>query len=101
MTEAWTNDTFFNDKMASTSWTHDPYDEARYLRANTPQSIYVIGHDITSSHEDNTVTLPGTVQQEPVSDISSIDFSESTMSVVREDGTHAFALADITEVKTD
>lgn len=96
-----TNYTFFNDKMASTSWTHDPYDETRYLRANMPQSIYVIGHDITSSHEDNTVTLPGTVQQEPVSDISSIDFSESTMSVVREDGTHAYALADIKEVKTD
>lgn len=96
-----TNYAIFNEKMASASWTHEPYDETRYLRNNMPPALYVVGQDISSSHEDNTVILPGTVQQELVSDIDRVEFSESTMSVVRENDTHAYPVADIKEVKTD
>jgi hypothetical protein len=57
------NYAIFNEKMASDNWTHDPYAEADYVRQRTPDAIYVIGHDVTSKHEDCTVTMTGTVDR--------------------------------------
>lgn len=90
----------FDKEMASTSWNHDEYNESQYEKDLTPGAIYVIGNDVTSKHEDNTVTLPGTVQQEKASGISRIDYRDGLMTVVREDEEHQYVIDDIKEVRT-
>ena len=90
----------FNKEMASTSWNHDEYNEAQYEKDITPNAIYVIGNDVTSKHEDNTVILPGTVLLEKASDISRIDYKDGLMTVVREDEEHQYVIDDIKEVRT-
>jgi len=95
-----TNYAVFDEKMASDSWTHDPYDEEKYVRETAPEALYVLGFDVISSHEDNTVVLPGTVNQEPVEGIESINFSDSQMVVVREDVTRSYLIDNIKEVRT-
>lgn len=95
------NYAIFNQEMASTTWQHDEYNEAQYVRENTPKAMYIIGNDITSTHEDNTVTLPGNVWYETATDISQINYKEGLMSVVREDGVKDYAIDNIKEVRTN
>ena len=95
------NYAIFNKEMASSSWTHDEYDEDKYTKEISPRAIYVIGNDITSTHEDNTVILPGNVEQESVEGITNINYKDGLMTVVREDGQQQYAINDIKEVKTN
>ena len=95
------NYAIFDQEMAKDSWKHEEYDEEKYSKELAPEALYVIGHDITSTHEDNTVTLPGTVQQELVDGITSIDYKDSQMTVVREEGEHHYSIASIKEVLTN
>lgn len=90
----------FNKEMASTSWNHDEYNEAQYEKDITPAALYVVGNDVTSTHEDNTVTLPGSILREDASSITNISYNDSLMTVVREDEEHQYRIADIKEVKT-
>ena len=90
----------FNKEMASASWTHDEYNEAQYEKDITPDALYVIGNDVISTHEDNTVTLPGNVLQEKADDIININYNDSVMTIVREDEERQYHIADIKEVKT-
>ena len=90
----------FNKEMASASWTHDEYNEAQYEKDITPDALYVIGNDVISTHEDNTVTLPGNVLQEIADDIININYNDSVMTIVREDEERQYHIADIKEVKT-
>ena len=90
----------FNQEMASVNWPHDEYDEDEYVKAKTPDALYVIGNDVTSQHEDNTVTLQGSVSQEPVDGITTVNYKDGQMTVVREDGQQAYDIADIKEVRT-
>ncbi len=94
------NYAIFNEKMASDNWTHDPYVEADYVRQRTPDAIYVIGHDVTSKHEDCTVTMTGTVDREMVDSTTVIDYRDGDMSVIREQEIHDYPIADIKEVRT-
>jgi hypothetical protein len=94
------NYAIFNQEMVSSTWEHEDYNEEKYIQENTPLAIYVIGKDITSTHEDNTVTLPGSVQQEMVDDITTIDYKDGQMTVVRDDAQRQYAIDDIKEVKT-
>lgn len=94
-----TNYTIFNQKMASANWTHDPYDEARYAKSINP-AIYVLGNDITSTHEDCTVTLQGSVHQESVAGMTAINYSTSQMTVTRDNGLHQYDIDSIKEVRT-
>ena len=89
----------FNKEMASASWTHDEYNEAQYEKDITPDALYVIGNDVISTHEDNTVTLPGNVLQEKADDIININYNDSVMTIVREDEERQHHIADIKEVK--
>lgn len=89
----------FDREMASDSWEHDAYNEDEYMEEITPEAIYVIGNDVTSTHEDNTVTLQGSVDREPVEGITSIDFDDTWMTVVREDEERQYALDEIKEVR--
>ena len=90
----------FNDKMASDNWSHDPYVEDDYVKARTPDAIYIIGHDVTSRHEDCTTTMTGTVDREIVDSTTTIDYRDGDMSVVREQEIHDYPIADIKEVRT-
>ena len=94
------NYTIFNQEMASATWTHDEYNEVEYAKEITPSALYIIGNDVTSQHEDNTVTLPGTVQQEFSNGISTIDYKDGMMTVTREDAVHEYPIDGIKEVKT-
>ena len=94
------NYAIFDKEMASTTWKHDDYNEAEYTKEITPAALYIIGNDVTSKHEDNTVTLPGTVQQELSNGISLIDYQDGLMTVFREDGMHEYPIDDIKEVRT-
>lgn len=94
------NYAIFDKEMASATWKHDDYNEAEYTKEITPAALYIIGNDVTSRHEDNTVTLPGTVQQEPSNGISLIDYKDGLMTVYREDGMHEYPIDDIKEVRT-
>jgi len=95
------NYAIFNQEMASATWTHDEYNEAEYTKEITPSALYIIGNDITSQHEDNTVTLPGTVQQEFSDGISTIDYKDGMMTVTREDAVHEYPIDGIKEVRTN
>ena len=90
----------FNEKMATKTWEHEAYDEENYIREHTQAALYIIGNDITSTHEDNTVTLPGNVQQEMLDGITDISYRDSLMTVVREGEEHQYAVADIKVVST-
>ncbi len=94
------NYAIFNQEMASATWPHDEYNEAEYAKEITPSALYIIGNDVTSQHEDNTVTLPGTVQQEFSDGISTIDYKDGMMTVTREDAVHEYPIDGIKEVKT-
>ena len=94
------NYAIFNQEMASATWPHDEYNEAEYAKEITPSALYIIGNDVTSQHEDNTVTLPGTVQQEFSNGISTIDYKDGMMTVTREDAVHEYPIDGIKEVKT-
>ena len=94
------NYAIFDKEMASATWKHDDYNEAEYTKEITPAALYIIGNDVTSKHEDNTVTLPGTVQQELSNGISLIDYQDGLMTVYREDGMHEYPIDDIKEVRT-
>jgi hypothetical protein len=61
----------------------------------------VIGNDVTSKHEDNTVTMQGSVNQELVDGIIQINYKDGQMTVVREEGERQYAIDDIKEVKTE
>lgn len=91
----------FNKEMASSTWTHDEYDEDKYTKEISPRAIYVIGKDVTSTHEDNTVILPGSVQQEAVEGITNIDYKDGQMTIIREEGLQQYAIDDIKEVRTN
>ena len=95
-----TNYLIFNQKMASDNWTHDPYDEERYCLQMAEPAIYVIGNDVTSTHEDCTVTMVGSVNQEKVAGLAGINFDNSNMTVVRDNGQHPYAISDVKEVTT-
>ena len=95
------NYAIFDKEMASATWKHDDYNEAEYTKEITPAALYIIGNDVTSRHEDNTVTLPGTVQQELSNGISLIDYKDGLMTVYREDGMHEYPIDDIKEVRTN
>lgn len=90
----------FNKEMTSASWNHDDYNEAQYEKDITPAALYVIGNDVTSKHEDNTVMLPGSVQREDAGSISNISYNDSLMTVVCEDDEHQYCITDIKEVRT-
>ena len=90
----------FNEKMASDKWTHDEYNEQEYVQKETPKALYVIGHDVQSKHEDNTVVMQGAVDQELVDGITSIRYKDGQMIVVREDEEQPYAIDDIQEVRT-
>ncbi|MBQ7571054.1 MAG: CotH kinase family protein [Bacteroidaceae bacterium] len=90
----------FNQVMASAQWEHDAYNEEDYVRMMAPAALYVVGPDVTSTHEENTVTLPGSVDRELVGDIDHIDFRDGRMTVVREDGERPYAIDAIKEVRT-
>jgi hypothetical protein len=94
------NYAIFDQKMASDNWTHDEYSEDGYVRENSPKALYIIGNDVTSKHEDCTVTMTGPVRQELVEGISNIDYRDGRMTVVREDGVQDYAMDDIKVVKT-
>lgn len=94
------NYAIFDKEMASATWKHDDYNEAEYTREITPPALYIIGNDVTSRHEDNTVTLPGIVQQELSNGLSLIDYQDGLMTVYREDGMHEYPIDDIKEVRT-
>ena len=95
------NYAIFDKEMASATWKHDDYNEAEYTKEITPAALYIIGNDVTSKHEDNTVTLPGTVQQELSNGLSLIDYKDGLMTVYREDGMHEYPIDDIKEVRTN
>ena len=95
-----TNYAIFDREMASDSWAHDEYNEEEYVKEKAPASLYVIGNDVISTHEDNTVTLPGSIQREDAGSITNINYNDSLMTVVREDEEHPYHIADIKEVKT-
>lgn len=101
MTFLQNNYAYFDKEMASTSWQHDEYNEDKYIKETTPAAIYVIGNDITSTHEDNTVTLPGSVQKEVAGNITRIDYNDSLMTVIRMDGERAYNIDGIKEVRTN
>ena len=90
----------FNQEMASVNWNHNEYDEDQYVKELTPAALYVIGHDVTSTHEDNTVVLQGSVHQETVDRITSINYKDTLMTVIREDKDHEYDIRDIKEVRT-
>ena len=91
----------FNKEMASASWQHEEYNENEYVKENSQKAIYIIGNDVTSTHEDNTVTLPGNVYKEDVEGITTINYKDGQMTVVREEGERHYAIADIKKVWTD
>ncbi|MBQ9524649.1 MAG: CotH kinase family protein [Bacteroidaceae bacterium] len=95
-----TNYAIFDREMASDSWAHDEYNEEEYMKEKAPASLYLIGNDVISTHEDNTVTLPGSIQREDAGSITNINYNDSLMTVVREDEEHPYHIADIKEVKT-
>ena len=90
----------FDREMASSRWEHDAYDEDEYVNEMTPPALYVIGNDVASQHEDNTVTLQGSVKQELIDGITAIHYNDGRMTVVREDGEQAYAIDSIKEVRT-
>ena len=90
----------FNEKMASDKWIHEDYDENQYINEHTPSALYVIGPDITSKHEDNTVTLQGSVHQELIDGITAINYKDDLMTIIREDDVHTYAIDSIKEVRT-
>lgn len=90
----------FNDVMASANWTHSEYNEQQYVKEHTPAALYVIGPDITSTHEDNTVILQGSVHQEPVDGITAINYKDTLMTVIRDDIDHEYDIRSIKEVRT-
>ncbi|MBR4644309.1 MAG: CotH kinase family protein [Bacteroidaceae bacterium] len=94
------NYTIFDEEMTKDSWAHDEYNEEEYINAKTPAALYVIGNDVASTHEDNTVLLPGSVQQEDAGSITNISYNDSLMTVVREDDEHQYRITDIKEVRT-
>ena len=95
------NYAIFNQEMTSATWKHDEYSEAEYTKEITPSALYIIGNDVTSQHEDNTVTLPGTVQQELSNGISTIDYKDGMMTVFRDDAMHEYPMDNIKEVRTN
>ena len=95
------NYAIFNEKMESDKWTpHDEYNEEQYVEEKTPKALYVIGNDVVSKHEDNKVTMQGTVDQELVDGITNISYKDGKMTVARDEENHQYAIEDIKEVKT-
>ena len=94
------NYNIFNQQMASATWEHEAYNETEYEQTMQPAALYVIGNDIISTHEDNTVTLPGTVRQEAVDGLTAIHYKDSLMTIVREAGENPYLIGDIKEVRT-
>ena len=94
------NYSVFDREMASSAWKHDAYDEEKYINEINPAAIYVIGNDIISTHEDNTVTLQGSVDRELVEGITDIQFSDVEMTVAREGEKRRYVIDEIKEVRT-
>lgn len=93
------NYAIFDSEMAKERWAHDEYDEYRYTESMTPEALYVIGNDITSKHEDNTVILQGSIDREPVDGIDHVDFENGLMTIAREDEDRQYDIEDIKEVR--
>lgn len=94
------NYALFDEVMSSSSWPHDEYDEENYAKTITLSSLYIIGPDVVSKHEDNTAIMPGNVQRELVKGIDYVEFKDNFMSVVRADETKDYNYAEIKEVRT-
>ena len=94
------NYALFDEEMAKDSWKHDDYNEEDYVKGKSPAALYVIGNDVTSTHEDNTVTLPGNVLQEPVDGNTIISYKDSLMTIIREDDMCQYNIGEIKEVRT-
>lgn len=94
------NYALFDQEMAKDSWKHDEYEEEQYVNDQRPKALYVVSNDVTSTHEDNTVTLPGKIEQEMVAGITTISYQDSLMTVVRENEERQYSIGDIKEVRT-
>lgn len=85
----------FDKKVAS--WKPEAYTPP------TPKStpaLYIVGHEQEVEKEGNKGTVPAKVSVEPIADIDRITYDDARMTIIRKQGSTAYALSDISKVHT-
>lgn len=88
----------FDEKIAA--WGADSYIEPVMADINAESTIYVVGPDTQSKHEDSETTVPGTVVRERLTDQDIVSFTDASMKVIRPEGETCYDIRQIKEVTT-